>query len=123
MEIITRLVYSRTLDDYNLAYEELCALQLDLVSKYYDENWHAIREQWTIHGRNNYAFYMNTTNNRSERLNRTFKQLSNRHAGLLTFFENISTTVAVLASEKDIKAIRSTMRIERKRFEMPVLQE
>lgn len=123
LEILTRLVYSKTSDDYNVAYDELCAMKLELVTKYYDDNWHEIREQWTMHGRNTYACYMNTTNNRTERLNRTFKQISNRHAGLLTFFENVSTSVAVLASAKDIKAVRSTMRVERKRFDETVLHE
>lgn len=123
LEILERLVYSQTAADYESTYQELCDLKLDLVTKYFNENWHEIREEWTMHGRNNYANFMNATNNRSERLNRTLKQIGNRHANLLSFFENISTSVAVLASEKDIKAIRSTMRVERRRFEDPASTE
>lgn len=76
LEVITRLVYSESAHAYDLAYEELRSLNLEQVSKYYDENWHAIRQEWTTHGRNTHANYMNNTNNRSERLNRTFKQIS-----------------------------------------------
>lgn len=93
------------------------------MTKYFNENWHVIKEEWTIYGRNQFAHFMNRTNNRSERLNRTFKQIGTRYANLLIFFENISSSVAVLASEKDIKVIRSTMRVERQRFEDPVLIE
>lgn len=109
LDVLQRLVYSQSGEVYETAYQELCDLNLELVTKYFNENWHAIRDEWTMHGRNR---YVNTTNNRTERLNRTFKQIGNRHAGLLTFFENITTSVAVLASEKDIKAVRSTMRVE-----------
>lgn len=123
LEIIQRIVYSQSEEVYQSAYDELCDLNLDKVTAYFNTNWHSIKEQWTMHGRNKYANYMNTTNNRSERLNRTIKQIGNRHANLLTFFENVSTSVAVLASEKDIAAIRSTMRVERQRFDDAVLKQ
>lgn len=123
LEVIQRIVYSQSDDVYQSTYQELCDLKLDLVTKYFDDNWHSIKEEWTLHGRNGYANCMNGTNNRSERLNRTLKQIGNRHANLLTFFENVTTSVAVLASEKDIAAIRSTMRVERQRFDDYVLTE
>lgn len=123
LEVIQRLVYSQSDEVYRSTYQELCDLNLDLVTKYFDDNWHPIKEQWTLYGRNAYANYMNSTNNRSERLNKTLKQIGNRDANLLTFFENVTTSVAVLASEKDIAAIRSTMRVERQRFDDPVLTE
>lgn len=123
LEILQRLVYSQTDDAYGSAYKELCDSKCDLVIKYFNENWHVIKDEWTMHGRNQYANYLNSTNNRSERLNRTIKQIGNRHVNLTTFFENVTTTVAVLASEKDIQAVRSTMRVERLRFDDPVLTE
>lgn len=123
LEILQRLAYSETSECYDEVYEELCDLNLELVTKYYNENWHNIRNEWTMFGRNNYAHYMNTCNNRSERINRTIKGLGNRNSSLLVFFENLSTTVSVFASEKDIKAIRSTMKVERKRFSHPVLEQ
>lgn len=123
LEVIQRIVYSKSDEVYQSTYEELIDLKLDLVTKYFNENWHSIKDEWTLHGRNRFANYMNTTNNRTERLNKTLKQIGNRHANLLTFFENVTTSIAVLASEKDIAAIRSTMRVERQRFDDPVLSE
>ncbi len=123
LEILQRIVYAKSEAVYQSAYQELCALKCDGVIKYFNENWHAIKEEWTMFGRNQYANFMNSSNNRSERLNRTIKQIGNRNADLITFFENITTTVAVLASEKDIKAIRSTMRVDRQRIDDPALIE
>lgn len=123
LEILQRIVYAENVDIYNSAYEELSNLGLELVTKYFDENWHSCKEEWTMFGRNKYAHYMSITNNRNERLNRTFKQIGNRYANLLIFFENISTSVSVIASEKDIKTIRTTMKVERTRFEEPIFEE
>lgn len=122
LEILTRLVYSKTSEAYDLCYDELCSLNFERVNQYYNDNWHVIKDEWTMHGRNKYANYMNNSNNRSERLNRTLKQIGNRYANLLVFFENVTTSLAVIASEKDIQAVRSTMRVERKRFQDPALQ-
>lgn len=121
LEILHRLLYSRTSDAYDQIYDELCALRLKEVLRYFNNNWHVIRDEWTLHGRNQHANYMNATNNRTERLNRTIKQIGNRYENLLTFFDNVFTSVAVLASEKNIKAVKGTMKVERRRFDNDVL--
>lgn len=123
LEILQRIVYSQSSESYDAIYQELCDLDLEHVTNYFNANWHPIRDEWTLHGRNKYVNFLTTTNNRTERLNRTFKEIGNRYSNLLIFFENLTTSVAVIASEKDIKAIRSTMRLHRKRFEDPVLQQ
>lgn len=122
LEILQKLVYSQSTESYDSNYKELCDMNLEHVTSYYNENWHCIKEEWTMHGRNKYAHFLNTTNNRCERLNRTLKQICGRYSNLLVFFENLSTSIAVIASEKDIKAIRATMRVERARFDNYALQ-
>lgn len=121
LEILQRLCYAQTLHSYNQLYEELCGLKLEHVRSYYDQCWHDIKDEWTVFGKNHYANYLNSCNNRTERLNRTIKQIGNRNANLAVFFENLSTTVTALASEKDIKVVRSTMRVQRKKFYNPAL--
>lgn len=121
LEILQKLAYSQSRTEYDQLYTQLCHLKLKRVTKYFDKNWHNIQDEWTLFGRNEHANFMNTTNNRCERINRTIKVLCKRNANLLVFFENLSTTLAVIASEKDIKVIRSTMKIQRQRFDDPVL--
>lgn len=43
--------------------------------------------------------------------------IAQRNANLLTFFDNLGTSVMVTASEKDIKVIQGMMRVQRKRFQ------
>lgn len=123
LEILQRPTYSESQNSYDKYYKELCDLKLDEVTNYFNDNWANIKEQWTVFGRNHHAHFLSFTNNRTERLNRTIKDLGNRNSNLMVFFENLSTTVSALASEKDIKTIRSTMRVERKRFDVPALQQ
>lgn len=116
LEILQRIVYAESNESYQSIYKELLDSKLEQVIKYYNDNWHGIRDEWTQFGRNVHANYLNGTNNRTESINQKFKIVGNRHANLLSFFENIFTTVTVLASERDIRAVKMTMRVPRKRF-------
>ncbi|KAG4068436.1 hypothetical protein HA402_004776 [Bradysia odoriphaga] len=108
--------YAESERSYNILYSELLSLKLDKVNSYYNENWHNIRDEWTQFGRNAFPNYLNATNNRTESINQKFKMVSNRHANVLSFFDNIFTTVSVLSSERDIRAVKMTMRVTRVRF-------
>lgn len=116
LDVIQRLVYSTSMDFYDSTYQELVDLNLVEVLQYYNDNWHGIRDEWTLYGRNKFANYLNYTNNRTESINQKFKMLANRYANLFTFFNNLFSTVAVLASERNIRAVKSTMRVSRSRF-------
>lgn len=117
LNILQSLCYSQSEDDYQKDYKKLCELNLEEVTEYYNTNWHHIRNEWCLFARNTYSNYLNDTNNRSESMNQKLKMVSNRHAGLLSFFENVSTSLSVLTSEKDIKAVRNDMRMQRVQFE------
>lgn len=56
-------------------------------------------------------------------MNSKLKMVGTRHANLLTFFENVSTSIRVLASEKDLKAVRQDMRTVRVRFNDSTLEQ
>lgn len=116
LKLLQDLAYSESSESYDSIYANLINLGLEKVTDYYNGNWHNIRNEWAQFGRNAYANYLNSTNNRTESINQKFKIVSDRHANLLTFFENIFTTVTVLASERNIRAVRMTMKVSRQRF-------
>lgn len=121
LEIIQKIVYSPTEEEYETLYQELLDLDLPEVTSYFNENWHVIRNEWTLHGRNRHANYLNATNNRLESLNSKLKMLGSRYSNLLTCFENLSISISVLTSERDIKSVRREMKVRRVRFTDPVL--
>lgn len=122
LKILQSLCYARSEDIYYEHYEQLSKLNLPQVMDYFNSNWHNIREEWTLYGRNEYANFLNSTNNRSESMNAKLKMIGTRHSNLLSFFENVSTSLRVLASEKDLKAVRSEMRTIRVRFDDATLR-
>lgn len=121
LSILQRLVYSTSEEQYNTCYNELINLKLDQVTKYFNDNWHNIRDEWSLYGTNRYCNFLNASNNRMESLNQKIKLIGNRHANLLTFFENLSITVSNLSSEKDYTATKGTMRRSRRCFDDQVL--
>lgn len=117
LRLLEELVYSRSAEEYDLLYAELCDLHLEKVMEYYDTNWHNIKDEWAMYARNQHFNCLNSTNNRTESLNQKLKMIGTRHSNLLTFFEDLITSISVLSSEKNIRAVKSTMRTPRKRFE------
>lgn len=117
LQILEKLAYSRSSHEYESLYQQLLSLNMESVTDYYNTNWHNIKQEWTLFGRNQHSNYLNTTNNRTESLNQKIKMISCRHSNLTRFFENIFITVSVTASEKDIRAVRLTMKTPRQRFD------
>ncbi|KAG4066267.1 hypothetical protein HA402_000491 [Bradysia odoriphaga] len=89
-KILEKLVYARSHEDYNDFYQQLLDLGLDEVTKYFDNNWHNIREEWTLFGRNQHSNYLNDTNNRSESLNQKIKMISSRAKVWANFLKTCS---------------------------------
>ena len=46
LEIIQKLAYCRSEEEYSTHYEDLKSTQLHNVVTYYDSNWHSIRKEW-----------------------------------------------------------------------------
>lgn len=122
LELLEKITYSRSAEEYDRLYRQLVDLELPDVIDYFNSNWHNIKEQWTLWGRNQHANYLNATNNRTESLNKTIKMVDDRYANLDTFFENLSMSVFVIESEKDIQVMKSDMKIARVRLDDPVLE-
>lgn len=118
-----KMAYSRSSAEYDKLYEELIAMKLPLVTEYFNLNWHHIKSEWTLHGKNEWNNYMNYTNNRLESLNQKLKIIGTHYASLLDFFDNIIQSYAVIYSEKDMKVVKQTMKLPRVRFDDVILKK
>ena len=101
LEILTKLAYSSSADEYNKHYLELQGCGLRSVIAYYNTNWHPIRQQWVecFKGANFTAG--ERTNNRLESINAKIKSVCSKYASLSTFFEQFSAVLACLRNERD----------------------
>lgn len=111
LEILCKMAYSRTSIEYDSLYAELLQLNFPLVTQYLNENWHDIKNEWTMHGKNEWNNYMNYTTNRVESLNQKLKLIGTYYASLLVFFDNLILSCSVISSEKDIKVIKQSMKV------------
>lgn len=117
------MAYSRTSAEYDSLYSELTNLNFPMVTQYFNLHWHPIKDEWTMHGKNQWNNYMNYTTNRVESLNQKLKIIGNHYASLLTFFDNLILSCTVISSEKDIKVVKQSMKVLRVRFENATLKQ
>lgn len=73
----------------------------DSVIKYFDEQWHTIRNQWALGMKYSTGNFLNGTNNRVESLNAKLKSVISRHSSLEEFIENFFLILRVLRAERD----------------------
>lgn len=74
LTIIQKMTYSRSEEEYMELYEKLCQIAPEKFMRYYNPNWHQIREEWvSCHMKR--GNLMNDTNNRTEGLNSSLKRV------------------------------------------------
>lgn len=73
---------------------------------YFDDNWHKIRNEWTVYGHNQAGSFMTYTNNRTESINQKMLIIGRKYSSLTTFLDDVVGSVTVMSSKKDIKAVK-----------------
>ena len=101
LEIISILVYAQTEEEYLKFCQRLKDIKLKQVIKYFNENRHAIREQWVEGLKREACHYLNSTNNRLESIYQKIKSVVTHHSSLLNFFNDLMKCLDSLALERD----------------------
>ena len=81
------------------------------VLKYFNANWHCIRNEWVLGIKLVGGSFLNTTNNRLEALNGKLKQVITRNSSLEEFVESFFTILTSLRTERDHKAALLLQRV------------
>ena len=79
LELSTKLVYSKSENEYDENYQELLQSGLSTVISYYNINWHPIRLEWVECFKGVNFSLGETTNNRLENINGKIKSVCNRY--------------------------------------------
>lgn len=103
LEIIQKLAYSRSENEYNTHYEELQATQLHNVLRYYDTNWDHIRKQWVEGLKHQQMSMGERTNNRLESQFQKLKSMTSSHHSLLEFLATFLSFLQIMRTERDRK--------------------
>ena len=70
LEILQCMAYAKS---YQVLYEQLLSTGLNAVMKYFNDNWHLIRNKWVEGHKNKYTNFRNSTNNRLESINQKLR--------------------------------------------------
>ena len=75
LEIITKLAYSRSEEEYKKHYATMLETVPKSVINYYNANWHAIKQEWVECFKSACVNFGERTNNRLESINSKVKCL------------------------------------------------
>ena len=104
LEMLQQLAYATSEEKYDELYRQFCSCAPHTVLKYFNENWHPIRKQWTMGMKYASGNFLNGTNNRLECINAKLKSVISRYCSLEEFVDNFFLILRVLRSERDHKA-------------------
>ena len=91
LELMTKLVYSKSESIYMENYQQLLDSGLSNVISYYNDNWHEIREEWVEGYKGAHFTLGESTNNRLENINGKIESVCSRLAYFLAhlfYFNN-----------------------------------
>ncbi len=111
LELLQQMAYSPTEDKYHELYSQFKNCAPPAVVTYFEENWHPIKNQWTMGMKYSTGNFLNGTNNRLESLNAKLKSVISRYSSLEEFFDKFFLILRVLRSERDHKASLSVQKV------------
>lgn len=103
LEIVRKIAYASSQEQYNALYDQLTASVATPVLEYYRSNWHEIRNEWVFGLNFSTGSFMNTTNNRLERLNVQLKAVIQRNSSLKEFIEKFYVVMKSLRNKHSHK--------------------
>jgi len=105
LELITKLLYSKSEAEYNNYYDDLLKSNLKSVIHYYNTNWHLIRHEWVECFKGANFTLGEKTNNRLESINAKVKSVCSKYASLSKFFDQFFAVLSCLRNERDHESL------------------
>ena len=105
LELITKLSYSRSEEEYDEHYSTLLDSAPKPVINYYNANWHDIRYEWVECFKSACITLGERTNNRLECINGKVKSVCSKFSSLQQFFDQFFAMLSVLRNERDHNTI------------------
>ena len=68
LELLTKLAYAHTNEEYDELRAQLLSTSPRRVCTYFEQNWHPLRERWSLVEKLSSGNFLNNTNNRLESL-------------------------------------------------------
>jgi hypothetical protein len=106
LAMLQRLVYSKTLDEYDRHLQHLADSEMTLVYEYIMRNWHGIRAEWVVGLTQETLTLSQKTTNRLESLNKHVKAVVSKFAALPVSFDQFFVFLDSWQDERNYCAAR-----------------
>ena len=101
LELLTKLSYASSVEDYDTHYKELTDLNIPTVTDYFNTNWHGCREQWVPCFKNSASNFGLSGTQRIESLHQKVKQVVKCNADIVSFYKNLLVFLSAHQSESE----------------------
>jgi len=98
-QIIRKLVYANSQDDYDKYKQQLFDSANDALRKAFINNWESCKSMWVTYECDQATHFCNTTNNRLESHNQKLKDLTSKTSSLSEMFQNVLLFIQTTESE------------------------
>ena len=112
LEIIQKIVYSKSSDGYKRNVQQLVHTMLTVVSEYFMKNWDPIKHQWVSSFKDLCFNLGETTYNRLESTFNKLKSVCTKHTGMLQFFMEFFAFLGAIRNDRNHQHLMSLTRRE-----------
>ena len=111
-EILQQMAYSKDTDEYMELYNDFQRNAPSIVFDYFNEQWHSIRDQWTLGAKCAAGNFFNNTSNRIESINAKLKSVISKYSeSLEEFVDNLFLIMNIFRRERDHKAAYCSQKV------------
>ena len=104
------MAYAKDEDTYERLYNTLLSKDHTAVNRYFQANWHDIREQWVEGLKKKQFNFLTSTNNRVECINQKLKSVISKYSNIVTFFKDLKTALKMLETERNHRTLSITQK-------------
>ena len=118
LEVLQRITYSPSEEEYTTNYHDLLALEIPTVTEYFNKNWHSIRTQW-VEGLKRQSFSLGErTTNRVESTFQKIKSVTSSSLPLQEFLKILLKMISTFRTERQHRALTVLAKVSRCTTEM-----
>ena len=107
LEILSKIVYSKTEASYEELKKQLQDSVPNSVYDYFIKNWDGIKMEWVEDLKSGSCNFLNRTNNRLESINAKLKSVVTRYSDMVSFFQDLMKCIASLKAEQNQRALNT----------------
>jgi zinc finger SWIM domain-containing protein 3 len=123
LEILSKLVYAHSEQEYAGHYLALKDLKITSVLEYFEKNWAPIKEEWVEGFKSTFSSFNTRTNNRLESINQKLKKVITKCSSIVVFWRDVVICLRSLNVQRNHGAVTLLSHVPTSQIDNPALSQ